>query len=115
MNTRTAIRDGAIIAGCLIILRFVISGITGWRAYSWAEIGCLYLFAKVLNLGESALVHFLAPFTCFTLAGAVLGGIASVVPGVNTLRPRNFRLVLAVFLLLLLLISILILQVDGWI
>jgi hypothetical protein len=114
MSTKTAIRDGAIIAACVMTLRFTVAVLFGWPSYSWPEIGCLFLFAEILRLGESTFVHCLAPLVCYTLAGGFIGGIIALVPPMTQLRPVTFRIVLAALLSVLILLPIAGLQMTGW-
>jgi hypothetical protein len=114
MSIKTAIRDGAIIAACVMTLRFTAAVLFGWPSYSWPEVGCLFLFAEILRLGESTFVHCIAPLVCYTLAGGFIGGIIALVPPMTQLRPVTFRIVLAALLSVLILLPIAGLQMTGW-
>ena len=114
METKKAIRDGAIIAACVMTLRFIAAVLFDWPSYSWPEIGCLFLFSEILRLGESTFVHCLAPLVCYTLAGGFVGGVIGLIPTMTKLRPAIFRIVLAALLSVLILIPIAVLQMTGW-
>jgi len=114
MSPKRAIRDGAIIAACVMALRFAVGFMFDWPAYSWPEMACLFVFADTFRLGESIFVHIMAPSLCYTLAGGIVGGIVGIIPSTKKLRPWIFRTILVALLSLLILVPISLFQLSGW-
>ena len=115
MSMKRALAGGTIIAICVMSVRFFIALTFNWPAYSWPEIGCLFLFTEVLGLPESTLIHFLAPLTCYSLVGTAIGGIAWLIPPVKKMQPAKFLIILTAILTILILVPIMVFQMNGWI
>jgi hypothetical protein len=114
MSPWKAGRDGAIIAACVMAIRFVVGSVFEWPAYSWPEIGCLIVFANILRLGESVFIHILAPSVCYTLAGGIVGGLVWLIPPMKEVRPPIFRRILIALLSILILVPIIAFQISEW-